>query len=118
MALNQEYTNEIIAQIAIVTAEAVVQAILAERDGDECTMCRGDETGVRPKLAGPSPWYTFTDDVKSIYHTGKVDKAENIHAVKNMLDRQVLSQAEEEEDNEMDQFFQFCKLERHKSENV
>ena len=53
--------------------------------------------------------------VKSIYHTHKVDKVENIHAVKNMLDRHALSQAEEEQDNETVKSLQFCKLKRHKS---
>ena len=101
MAMNQEYINETVAQTAAVAAKAVVQAILAERrDGDECTMCRGDETGVRPKLGRPSPSYTFTDEVMDIYHTHKVAKAENIHLVKNLLGRQAVIQAEQEKDNE------------------
>ena len=54
MAMNQDYINETIAQIAMVAAKAVVQALLAERgDGDELTRCRGDKTGVRPRLGGP-----------------------------------------------------------------
>ena len=66
MAMNQEHINETIAQIAMVAAEAVVQATLAERgDGDECTSCRGDKTGMRNRPGRPSPLYTFTDKVKT-----------------------------------------------------
>ena len=82
MAINQEYINETIAQIATVAAKVVVQAILMEiGDGDELTRHRGDEAGIRSKLGRPSPSYTFKNEVKNIYHTCNVAKAENIHAV-------------------------------------
>ena len=94
-------------QIAVVTAKAAVQAVMAERrDGDECTMCRGDETGMRPKLARPSPSYIFTDEVKSIYHTHKIE-AENIHMVEKILDSQALIQAENKGDNKTVKSIQF-----------
>ena len=65
MATNQELMTEIIAQIVAVTAQAAVQAILKERrNEDEITRCRGDTTGVRPRLDRHSPLYTFTDKVK------------------------------------------------------
>ena len=83
MATNQEFTNDIIAQIAVVAAKGVVQAILKERrDGDEITRCRGDTTDLKPRIAGSSPWYTFTDKVKNIYHSHKVSRAENIYVAK------------------------------------
>ena len=86
--MNQEYINKTIAQIAMVAAKATVQAILAERgDGDEPTRCRGDKTGLKFRLGRPSPLYTFTDKVKNSYHAHKIAKAENIHAVENILDR-------------------------------
>ena len=95
------------------------QAILAERgDGDEITRCRGDKTGVRPRIGRPSPPYTFTVKVKNIYHIPKRAKAENIHVGKNILDRYTLIQAEHEQDNETVKSLQLCKLKRHKSENV
>ena len=101
MATNQELTNEIIAQIAAVAAKAVVQAILKERrDEDEITRCRGDTTGVRPRLDRPSPLYTSTDKVKNIYHTHKISRAKKISGDKHTQDKQALSQAEHEEDNE------------------
>ena len=119
MAMNQEYINETIAQIAMVATKAAVQAILAERgDGDELTRNRGDTTGVRPRLGRPSPVYTFTDKVKNIYHTHKIAKTEKIYAVENILDRQALIQAEHKEDNETVKSIQFCKLKRHKSQHV
>ena len=75
MAINQEYINETIVHIASVEAKAVVQAILVEgEDGDEPMRYRGKEADMRPKLAGPSPSYTFTNEVKSINHTCDVAK--------------------------------------------
>ena len=83
MAINQEYINETIAQIATVAGKAVVQAILAERrDGDEHTRCRGDKAGVRPMLDGPSPTYTFTNEVMNIYNPLNKAKTENIKLLK------------------------------------
>ena len=118
MAMNQQYINETIAQIAMVATKAVVQAILAERgDGHELTRCRGDKTGVRPRLGRPLPLHTFTDKVKNIHHTHKRAKAKNIYVGKNILARQALIQAEHE-DNETAKSLQFCKLKMHKSENV
>ena len=115
--------NEMIAQIATVAATAAVHTILVEReDGnrDELTRCRSINTGVRPRLGRPSPSYTFSNKVKSIYvfHTHRVDKAEINHNVRNPLDRQALVQAEQEEDKETVKFLQFCKLKQHKSENM
>ena len=64
MATNQELSIEIIAQIAMVAANAAVQAILKERrDEDEITRYRGDTRGMRPRLDGQSPLYTYTDKV-------------------------------------------------------
>ena len=85
-------------------------------DGDELTKHRCDKAAMRPKLGKLSPSYTFTNEVKNIYHTHNVAKAENIQAVKNPLGRQALIQAEQEEYNETVKSFQFCKLKRHKSE--
>ena len=83
MATDQTYITETIAQIADVAVKEVVQAILAERGhGDELTMCRGDKAGMRSKLGRLSQSYTFTNEVKNIYHTCNVAKAENIHAAK------------------------------------
>ena len=60
METNQELLIEIIAQIAMVAANAAVQAILKERrDEDEITRCRGDTRGMRPRLDGHSPLYTY-----------------------------------------------------------
>ena len=79
----------------------MVQTILVEReDGHELARCRGYEEGMRPMLGRPSPSYTFTIEVKNIYYTGNVAKAENIYVVKNSLCRQALIQAEQEEYNE------------------
>ena len=84
MATGQAYINEIIAQIAGVAAKAAVQAVLAKRgEGDEHTRQRSEEAGVRPKLGRPSPTFNFTKEVKNIYHTHNLAKAENIHFVKN-----------------------------------
>ena len=68
-------------------------------------------TGMRPRLGRPPPSYIFAYVVKNIFHTHKTAKAENI------LDRQALIQSEHEEDNETVKSLQFCKLNRHKSEN-
>ena len=58
--------TEIIAQIVAVAAQAVVQAVLKERrDEDEITRCRGDTTGMTPRLDRHSPLYTFTGKVKT-----------------------------------------------------
>ena len=85
MATNQELTNEIIAQIATVAANAVVQAILKERrDEDEIIKCRGDTRGIRPRLDGHSPLYTYTNKVKNVLHTQKISKAKNISVAKNI----------------------------------
>ena len=65
METNQELLIEIIVQIATVAANAAVQAILKERrDEDEITKCRADTRGMRPRLDGHSPLYTYTDEVK------------------------------------------------------
>ena len=65
MATNQELPIEILAQIAMVAANATVQASVKERrDEDEITRCRGDTTGMRSRLDGHSPLYTYTDKVK------------------------------------------------------
>ena len=62
-----------------------VQAILEERrDEDEITRCRGDTTGMRHKLDGHSPLYTYADKVKNLIHTQKVSKAKNIPVDKNI----------------------------------
>ena len=119
MTINQEYINETIAQIATVAAKAVVQAILMERvDGDELTGHRGDEASMRPKLGTPSPSYTFMNKVKNIYHTHNLAKAEDIHAVRNSLGRKALIQAEQGEYSKTVKSLQFCKLKRHKSDNL
>ena len=47
-----------------------------------------------------------------------MDKAENIHVSKNLLGRQALIQAQQEECNETVKSLQFCKLTRHKSGNA
>ena len=104
MAISQEYTNEMISQIATVAA-AAVHAILAERvngNGDDLTRCRSVDTGVRLRLGRPSLLHISSNKVKSIYmyHTYIVDKAETSQNVRNPLDRQALIQAEQEEDNE------------------
>ena len=119
MATNQELMNEIIAQTAAVAAKVAVQAILKERrDEDEITRCRGYTTGVRPRLDRHSPLYTFTDKVKNIYHTHNISRAKNISVTKNIQDKQALIQAEHKEDNERVKSLQFCKMKRHKCENV
>ena len=101
MVTGQAYINGTTAQIAAVAAKAVVQAILAERgDADELTRHRSEEAGMRPKLCGPSSTFNFTKEVKNIYHTHNLVKAENIHVVKSSLGRQALIQAEQEEYNE------------------
>ena len=83
--------NKTIGQIDVVAAKAMVQAILVERgDGDELTRYRGDKTVVRPRLGTTSPSYTFTDEIKNIFHNCKAAKAENI------LGRQPTIQAEHE----------------------
>ena len=74
------------------------KAILAERgDGDEPTRHKSEEAGVRPKLGGTSPTFNFTKEVKNIYHTCHLAKAENIHVLKDSLGRQALLQAEQKE---------------------
>ena len=83
MATDQAYINETIAQIAAVAAKVVVQAILAERgDGDEFTRHRSEDTGMRPKLGGPTPTFNFTNEVKNSCQIHNIDKAENIHVLK------------------------------------
>ena len=68
MATNQELLIEIIAQIAMVAANAAVQAILEERrDEDKITRCRGDTRGMRHRQDGHSPLYTYADKVKTLY---------------------------------------------------
>ena len=100
-------------------AKAVVQAILAERqDGDELSRHRNEEAGMRSKLGRPSPTFNLTKEVKSICYTHNIDKAENIQVSKNLLGRQALIQAEQEECNETVKSLPFCKLTRHKSENA
>ena len=72
-----------ISQIATVVAKAVAQAIFVERgDGDLLTRCSGQEAGVRPMLGGPAPSYTFTNEVKNIYHNCNVTKAETFMLLK------------------------------------
>ena len=85
MATNQELTNELTAQIAMVAANTVVQAILKERrDEGEITRCRGDTRGMRPRLDGHSPLHTYTDKVKNVLDTWKITKANNISVAKNI----------------------------------
>ena len=50
MVTDQAYRNKTIAQTAAVAAKAVVQAILAQRDGDELTRHRSEEAAMKPKL--------------------------------------------------------------------
>ena len=119
MATEQAYINETIGQIAAVAVKAPVQAILAERgDEDELTRHRSEEAGMKPKLYRPSPTFNFKKEVKNLFHTHNIDKAENIHVSRNSLGRQILIQAEQEECNETVKCLKFCKLTRHKSENA
>ena len=68
MATNQELLIEIIANIAMVAANAAVQAMLEEiRDEDEITRCRGDTRGMRHRQDGYSPLYTYVNKVKILY---------------------------------------------------
>ena len=78
MATSPACITETIAQIAVVAAKAVVQAMLAERgDGDELTRCRSEEAGMRPKLDKPSSTFNFTKEEKNVCQTCNIDKAEN-----------------------------------------
>ena len=93
MVTNQELSIEIIAQIAMVAANAAVQAILEERrDEDEMTRCRG----MQPRQDGHSPLYTYADKVKNVLHTQKVSPAKNISVAKNKQDEQTIIQAKHE----------------------
>ena len=85
MATNQELLIEIIAQIAMVAANAAVQALLEERrEEDEITRCRGDTRGIRPRQDRHSPLYTYADKVKNVLHTEKISKAKNISLPKSI----------------------------------
>ena len=65
MVTNQELPIEILAQIAMVAANAAVQAIVKERrDEDEVTRCSGNTRGMRSRLDGHSPLYPYTDKIK------------------------------------------------------
>ena len=100
MATDQAYINEAIALITAVAVVAVGQVILAERgDGDECVRHRS-EVGITPKLGGSSSTFNFTKEVKNICQTHYIDKADNIQFFFNLLGRQALIQAEQEECNE------------------
>ena len=118
MATNQELPIEILAQIAMVAANAAVQKIVKERrDEDEITRCRGNTRGMRSRLDGHSPVYTYTDKVTSVLHTQKISKAKNSLVDKIIQDKQTIIQAEHE-DHETVKSLQFCKLKRCKSEKV
>ena len=85
MATNQELTIETLVQIARVASNAAVQAIVKERrDEDKVTRCRGDTRGMRARLDGHSPLYTYTDKVKNVLHTQKISKAKNSSVDKNI----------------------------------
>ena len=58
-----------IAQIAMMAANAAVEAILeGRRDEDVMARCRSDTRGIRPRQNGHSPMYTYANKVKfSIY---------------------------------------------------
>ena len=87
MATNQELPIEILAQIAMVAANAAVQTIVKERrDEYEITRCRGDTRDMKSRLDGHSLLYTYTDKVKNVLHTQKIF-AKNILVAKNIRDK-------------------------------
>ena len=120
MANNQEISIEMIAQIAMLAANAAVEVILERRRHQNIfTRSRGDIKGMRHRHNGHSPECTYADQVNYSLHNLKIYKAKTKDSseARNIRDRQNL-QKENEDSNQTIKSLQFCELKRHKDENV
>ena len=93
MANNQEISIEMIAQIAMLAANAAVEAILEwRRHQNIFTRCRGNIKDMRHRNNGHSLVYTYADKVNNGLHNPKIYKAKikDSSEARNIRDRQNL----------------------------
>ena len=81
---------KMIAQIAILAANTVVEVILERRHEDGSTRHRGDIKGLGHRHNGCSPVYSYADQVNNSLHTSNIykPKTKDISEAKNIRDKQ------------------------------